>query len=460
MSYVFGLFIKLVGLLSGSARPKEVSGSVLQNRRKIDIPQVRATNLCFNRQMEQAGPSKGSKQTNQDSTVISSPPPQYIDLLSDSDYSDDPIALPNHQKRRAISPLRQRKRFNVPVPSTTSMQQVAKNINHAKVDEERITVTLREIRTIRSILHNTQEQLNLALSRLDILEGRTGVVDSATEELDHEEIMPASIPLCHTINDLKGKGKAIIIDPSPIFGSSPPSLPIHLAKPNTPSLVVPLIEQFTTVPICEHIYVSGIKRKSLSAVKEQLKGLSLRIQIRHIINLSWVNDQVLEMIIIQRHAAKIAQQIRDHAVLFLVDGFDPLDPINHSWNGRIPAEGKLLALKKSFLQRLADSSSMSSSNKTKSYLSAWVDKRGWSTEYLDMLSQSNKVYGYSVERSESIAIGGPSTVEQPGSPCLISKQLSTIESPTPPTRSLPTPVSRPVFLPTLSSSIGSDSSQC
>lgn len=98
--------------------------------------------------------------------------------------------------------------------STTSHQTVAKKENLANVDDEMITVSVGELNAICVLLYDLQKQVNLVLSCLDVLEGRTLDVNTSTPEVAQPEILTARIPLCHESNDRKGKGNAIIVEQS------------------------------------------------------------------------------------------------------------------------------------------------------------------------------------------------------------------------------------------------------
>lgn len=329
----------------------------------------------------------------------------FMESISDSQISDDALPALVCRKRPAQNQLND---------CTISTRSAIPQSFHGVSPQLQCTqsplissliVPVADLQSIRRVLHRTRQDLDLALKKLEAIEALHA--SSKLDRVSIESIIGAPIPVPVSIQLNKGKAKEdlTMVDASQQANQS---LTQSVIVKNIPCVINnPNLQH--KPPVCSHLYVSGMLRMSLSAVKERLKRPDIRAQLRHIINLSWINDTVLEIIVLEKASLVLQQRFKIHPTIHLLEGFDPLDPEYFSWQSKVSGFRKKLALKKAFLKRLASSSIISSSAKTKNYLSAWVERRGWTSDFNTVLQQPNVSNSLLTTEVIHASVPGPST---------------------------------------------------
>lgn len=142
-----------------------------------------------------------------------------------------------------------------------------------------------------------------------------------------------------------------------------------------------------TAPTYDHIYINGFVRSSYSSTKIFLKS-ECKVQLRKLLNLSWINDDILEIIVLSSYTTKLKEKICTIPSLTVLESFDPLSP--KSYNSDIDDcsvnyDQMKKSLRRTMIKRLAQSSNESSNAKTREYINDWILKRGWCNEFNSQL---------------------------------------------------------------------------
>ena len=124
------------------------------------------------------------------------------------------------------------------------------------------------------------------------------------------------------------------------------------------------------------LYISNMPFLSIPNVKAILAGDPLRIQLRHIYNLSWIDKEILELLVDSNHADRIKNRIGKHSDYYVKSDFDPLSADSFNWEGKISPESKKAVLKRNFAMRLAASIGSTKLESTRQYIMAWAKNRG------------------------------------------------------------------------------------
>lgn len=72
------------------------------------------------------------------------------------------------------------------------------------------------------------------------------------------------------------------------------------------------------------LYISNMSFLSIRNVKAILARDTIRIQLRHIFNLSWIDKRILELLVDSNHADQIKNRIGKHSDYYVKSDFDPL----------------------------------------------------------------------------------------------------------------------------------------
>jgi len=100
------------------------------------------------------------------------------------------------------------------------------------------------------------------------------------------------------------------------------------------------------------LYISYMPFLSIQNVKTILVGDPLRIQLWDIYNLSWIDKQILELLVDSNHADRIKNGIGKHSDYYVKSDFYALSPASFNWEGKISPESKMALLKRYFEMRL------------------------------------------------------------------------------------------------------------
>ena len=133
-----------------------------------------------------------------------------------------------------------------------------------------------------------------------------------------------------------------------------------------------------------------------------LGGEPIGVQLRHIENLSWIGNRILEIIVDVRHAQKMSNRITNHSSFTVKSRFDPLCPEWFDWDGDILPESKIRILQTKFVMRLACSMASSRQASSREYTFDWVRKRGLGQQLEKRLKRDGIIL------PSSVSMSGPS----------------------------------------------------
>lgn len=154
---------------------------------------------------------------------------------------------------------------------------------------------------------------------------------------------------------------------------------VVITKP-VPAKSAPVAHQ-SKIPECKFLYLGGLKRVRLGELRKIMGPQGWGINLRHLINLSWVTDSVLEMIILQSHLKHVKTVIFKQEEVYVLSGFDPLEVGNFPWPDNISIEEKSSLLRNALITRFAKSLITTSDNRTKKFLQHFIKLHGWTTEF-------------------------------------------------------------------------------
>ena len=124
------------------------------------------------------------------------------------------------------------------------------------------------------------------------------------------------------------------------------------------------------------LYISNMPFLTIKNVKAILAGDPIRIHLRYIYNLSWIDKQILELLVDSNHADRIKNRIGKNSEYFVKSDFDPLAPDSFNWEGQISVESKKALLKRNFATRLAASIGATKLESTRQCIMTWAKHRG------------------------------------------------------------------------------------
>lgn len=146
--------------------------------------------------------------------------------------------------------------------------------------------------------------------------------------------------------------------------------------------------QLSPPPRCKFLYITGLPFKNLSNVRNTLGPKGLGINLRHVLNVSWVTDTVLEAIILEPHVKEVERRIGRPVVgLCTVPGYDPLNVGNFPWPADFHQERKHLLFRQALVSRFARSYAGSNSWQTKRFMSDFMHRRGWKEQFLEEVTR-------------------------------------------------------------------------
>ncbi|KAG0127686.1 hypothetical protein HOY82DRAFT_541847 [Tuber indicum] len=89
----------------------------------------------------------------------------------------------------------------------------------------------------------------------------------------------------------------------------------------------------TRIMTSTSLYLEGIPHLPIVKVKELLKATPIRIQLRHIRNISWIDRLVIELLVDTNHSVHIRNRLENHSKYKVNRSFDPLSPSSFNWEG-------------------------------------------------------------------------------------------------------------------------------
>lgn len=124
------------------------------------------------------------------------------------------------------------------------------------------------------------------------------------------------------------------------------------------------------------VYLERVPYLPISEVKVLLAAAPIRIQLRHIRNISWIDCRIVELLIDSNHFIQIQNRITGNSAFKVSKSFDPLDPNSFHWENDLRPESKEAVLKNNFIQRLSASIASSSQSTTREHIRDWIERRG------------------------------------------------------------------------------------
>ena len=115
---------------------------------------------------------------------------------------------------------------------------------------------------------------------------------------------------------------------------------------------------------------------SIRNIKAILAGDPIRIHLGYIFNLSWIDKQILELLVDSNHADRIRNRIGKNSEYYVKSDFDPLSADSFNWERQISPESKNALLKRNFALRLAASIGSTKLESTRQLIMAWAKNRG------------------------------------------------------------------------------------
>ncbi|KAG0127684.1 hypothetical protein HOY82DRAFT_541845 [Tuber indicum] len=135
------------------------------------------------------------------------------------------------------------------------------------------------------------------------------------------------------------------------------------------------------------LYLEGIPHIPIAEVKELLKAGPIRIQLRHIRNISWIDRHIVELLVDTNHLVHIRNRLDNHSKYKVNRSFDPLKPSSFNWEGDPLPESQEAVLKRNFVERLAASIASSTNHATRQHVMSWSQNRGLGTQLKDQLNK-------------------------------------------------------------------------
>ncbi|KAG0126843.1 hypothetical protein HOY82DRAFT_542389 [Tuber indicum] len=135
------------------------------------------------------------------------------------------------------------------------------------------------------------------------------------------------------------------------------------------------------------LYLEGIPHIPIGEVKELLKAGPIRIQLRHIQNISWIDRRIVELLVDTNHLVHIRNRLENHSKYKVNRSFDPLTPSSFNWEGEPLPESQEAVLKRNFVERLATSIASSTNHATRQHVISWSENRGLGTELKAQLNE-------------------------------------------------------------------------
>lgn len=261
------------------------------------------------------------------------------------------------------------------------------------------------LKVLRSLGHAVESLRRLEAARRDKIpehmthhlpEPIRPTVDKGKGKVKMEVLGSYPPSLCHRFGSIAGSGfspslpPALDLDFTSPKSSSTPKGPLVIKEFSLTNTSPRPVSKHPVNPQYRHPHVRGFSRGRLSKLRERLLAPDLRIHLRDVLNLSWINDEVLEMIVTQKSAMIIEFKISQHPELSVIHDFNPLDTETFTWSPHVSKAKQTSALRQAFLTRLAKSSMASTSGKTTDYLHSWVKKSGWSEQYMALLKKPDK----------------------------------------------------------------------
>ncbi|KAG0128057.1 hypothetical protein HOY82DRAFT_541600 [Tuber indicum] len=154
------------------------------------------------------------------------------------------------------------------------------------------------------------------------------------------------------------------------------------------------------------LYLEGIPHIPIVEVKELLKAGPIRIQLRHIRNISWIDRRIVELLVDTNHFVHIRNRLENHSKYKVNRTFDPLTPSSFNWEGEPLPESQEAVLKRNFVERLAASIASSTNHATRQHVISWSENRGLFTQ---LKAQLNK-RGIQISQPPTNNISAKSTV--------------------------------------------------
>jgi len=115
---------------------------------------------------------------------------------------------------------------------------------------------------------------------------------------------------------------------------------------------------------------------TIKEVKAILTASPIGIQSRHMQNISWIEQRMLEILVDRNHVERVKNRITNFSNYRIRTSFNPLSPDSFHWDESVRPESQGRILQRNFITRLADSVAATSLISTRQHIMDWVNNRG------------------------------------------------------------------------------------
>jgi hypothetical protein len=119
------------------------------------------------------------------------------------------------------------------------------------------------------------------------------------------------------------------------------------------------------------LYIRGVPFLPLRDVKCLLVQRPVCVQIRHIGNISWIDQTILELLVDSNHVHQMKNRISKNPNFHIRTSFDPLSATSYNWETAVTPETQEKILQEDFVNRIASSIASSRVDSTRRYLMEW-----------------------------------------------------------------------------------------
>jgi hypothetical protein len=151
------------------------------------------------------------------------------------------------------------------------------------------------------------------------------------------------------------------------------------------------------------IYLVGISFMTIKEVKAILAAAPIAIQLRHVKNMSWIEQRILEILVDRNHVESMKNRIRNYSDYRIRTSFDPLAPDSFHWDKTVSPESQEKILKRNFIARLAASVAATCLTTTRQHIMDWVKNRGLGAKLeAELLKQGIRLSAENQPRQDSM----------------------------------------------------------
>ena len=130
---------------------------------------------------------------------------------------------------------------------------------------------------------------------------------------------------------------------------------------------------------------------TIKNVKSILAAAPINLHLGYIRNLSWIDKQILEILVDSNHAPSIKNRIGKSSEYDVKSDLDPLSAKSFHWDDDIRPQSKEAILKRNFVLRLSASMISTKQESTRQYIMDWANNRGIGQQLRQQLQKAGIV---------------------------------------------------------------------